>query len=48
MRDLKPVVKTLYELLILPVTSRVVKKVKEIEGIDTYDMNISYNPFKLF
>lgn len=42
------VVKTLYELLILPVTSRVVKKVKEIEGIDTYDMNISYNPFKLF
>ena len=42
------VVKTLYEMLILPVTSRVVKKVKEIEGIDTYDMNISYNPFKLF
>lgn len=40
-------VKTLYEIIILPVTSRVVKKVKEIEGIDTYDVNISYNPFKL-
>lgn len=41
------IVKTLYEIIILPVTSRVVKKVKEIEGIDTYDVNISYNPFKL-
>lgn len=40
-------VKTLYEVLILPVTARVVKYVKSKEGLDTYDDNISYNPFKL-
>lgn len=40
-------VKTGYELVILPVTAIVVKKIKQIEGIDTYDRGISYNPFKL-
>ena len=41
------VAKTLYEIIILPVTSRVVKKLKEHEGIDAYDKNISYNTFKI-
>ena len=41
------VAKTLYEIIILPVTSWVVRKVKAYEGIDTYDNNISYNPFKV-
>lgn len=41
------VVKILYEIIILPVTSIVVKKVKRHEGIDTFDTGISYNPFKL-
>ena len=41
------VAKTLYEIIILPVTSWVVRKVKAHEGIDTYDENISYNPFKV-
>ena len=41
------IVKTLYEVIILPVTNLVVKKVKVAEGIDTYDRNISYNPFNI-
>lgn len=40
-------VKTLYEIVILPVTSRFVNYLKKLEGEDTYDWNISYNPFKL-
>lgn len=39
--------KTVYEIVILPVTSWVVRKVKAHEGIDTYDCDISYNPFKI-
>ena len=39
--------KILYEILILPVTAAVVRKVKASEGIDVYDDGISYNPFKL-
>lgn len=41
------VVKTAYEVVILPVTSVVVKKLKAYEGIDVYDEGISYNPFKI-
>lgn len=40
-------VKTLYEIVVLPLTSVIVKKVKKIEGEDTFDQNISYNPFKI-
>ncbi|WP_321287202.1 queuosine precursor transporter [uncultured Sunxiuqinia sp.] len=39
--------KTVYEILVLPLTYVVVKKVKAIEGIDTFDENVSYNPFRL-
>lgn len=39
--------KTLYEIIILPITIRVVRYVKRIEGIDTYDTNISYNVLKV-
>lgn len=39
--------KVLYEIIILPVTAAVVRKVKATEGVDTYDTNISYNPFKI-
>ena len=38
-------VKTLYEVLILPLTSLLARALKQAEGIDTYDDNISYNPF---
>ena len=41
------VVKTLYEIVILPLTSRFVKYLKAKEGVDTYDNGISYNPFKI-
>ncbi len=41
------VVKTAYEIVILPVTTKVVAYLKQKEGVDTYDENISYNPFKL-
>ena len=40
-------VKTLYEIVILPVTTVLSRKLKEKEGIDTYDYHVSYNPFKL-
>ena len=38
--------KTLYEILILPVTIRVVKAVKKIEDTDVFDTNIKYRLFK--
>lgn len=41
-------VKVLYEIIILPVTALVVRKVKAYEGIDTFDEGISYNPFNIF
>lgn len=40
--------KVCYEILILPVTIQVVKALKRYEGIDTYDENISYNPFRVY
>lgn len=41
------VIKTLYEVLILPVTARVVRFVKKYDNEDVFDENISYNPFKI-
>ena len=40
------VAKTLYETILLPLTTRVVKWLKRVEGTDAFDENISYNPFK--
>ena len=39
--------KVCYELLILPVTTVVVRKLKEREKTDVYDTGISYNPFRI-
>jgi hypothetical protein len=39
--------KTGYEIIILPVTNIVIRKVKKIEGTDVYDNSVSYNPFKI-
>jgi len=39
--------KTVYEILILPVTIWVVGLVKRIEGVDAFDTNLSYNLFKV-
>jgi uncharacterized integral membrane protein (TIGR00697 family) len=40
-------IKTVYEIVILPFTIIVVKWVKRVEGVDTYDESISYNPFSI-
>ena len=42
------VLKTLYEVIALPVTIRVVKFMKKHEGEDVYDENIDYNILKIF
>lgn len=39
--------KVLYEIVILPVTASVVRRVKISENTDVFDKGISYNPFKL-
>ena len=39
--------KTAYEIIILPVTVRVVHLVKRIDGSDVYDRQVSYNIFKI-
>lgn len=43
---LQVITKTLYEVVMLPVTIRVVRYVKQHEGTDVYDENVSYNPLK--
>lgn len=39
--------KSLYEVIILPVTIRVVKYIKQIDQTDVYDQGISYNIMKI-
>lgn len=41
------VLKSAYEIVVLPITIYVVKKVKAYEGVDVYDENISYDVFKI-
>lgn len=42
------VLKTVYEIIVLPITIRVVRKLKHIEGEDVYDNDISYSVWKIF
>lgn len=42
------VLKTAYEIVVLPITIRVVRALKRHEGEDTYDKGISYNVWKIF
>lgn len=42
------VLKTLYEVIVLPVTIRVVRYIKRVEHTDVYDDHISYNILKIF
>jgi uncharacterized PurR-regulated membrane protein YhhQ (DUF165 family) len=39
--------KTLYEILVLPVTIHVVKFTKEHDHEDVYDLDVTYNIFKI-
>ena len=41
------ILKSMYEVIILPVTIRVVKAIKKRDGSDVYDTDISYNVLKV-
>ncbi|MDR0393545.1 MAG: queuosine precursor transporter [Tannerella sp.] len=41
------ILKSGYEIIILPVTISVVRYVKKIEGSDVYDTDVSFNPFRI-
>ena len=47
MMGIQIVLKSMYEVIILPVTIRVVKAIKKIDGSDVYDTNIAYNVLKV-
>lgn len=47
MMGIQIVLKSLYEVMILPVTIRAVKAIKKIDGSDVYDTDISYNVLKV-
>ena len=47
MMGIQIVLKSMYEVIILPVTIRVVKAIKKIDVSDVYDTDISYNVLKV-
>ena len=47
MMAVQAVLKTVYEILVLPVTVRVVKYMKRVTGNDAFDSDISYNILKI-
>ena len=47
MMALQIVLKSLYEVIVLPLTIRVVKAVKRMDGSDVYDEGISYKIWKI-
>ena len=47
MMGIRIVLKSMYEVMILPVTIRVVKAIKKVDGSDVYDTDISYNVLKI-
>ena len=40
--------KTVYEVIALPITIRIVKALKEHEGEDAYDNDVNYSIWKIF
>lgn len=42
------ILKSMYEVIVLPITIRLVNKLKNMEGIDVFDENISYNVLKFW
>ncbi len=47
MMEVQVVLKTAYEIVILPVTIRVVNYIKRVDDSDVYDEHISYNVLKI-
>ena len=39
--------KVSYEIVVLPLTTVLVRRLKKVEGVDTFDRGIDYNPFKI-
>jgi len=39
--------KTVYEIIVLPLTTWVVKRIKQLEETDVFDTGISYSPFRI-
>jgi queuosine precursor transporter len=39
--------KTIYEIIVLPLTTIVVNWIKKVENQNVFDRSISYNPFKV-
>ena len=39
--------KVLYEIVVLPLTSWAVRRLKRAEGIDAFDEGVNYNPFRI-
>jgi queuosine precursor transporter len=39
--------KVVYEVVLTPLTYLIVAKVKKAEGIDTFDLGVAYNPFRI-
>ena len=42
------IMKTAYEVVALPITIRIVNRVKHHEGVDAYDNGVNYNILKIF
>jgi queuosine precursor transporter len=40
------IIKTAYEILVLPLTVFLVKRIKKSENLDVFDDHVNYNPFK--
>lgn len=47
MMAVQAVLKTVYEIMVLPVTVRVVRYIKRVDSSDAYDNDISYNILKI-
>lgn len=47
MMGMQAFLKSFYEVIILPITVRVVKYIKKVDGCDVYDVGTSYNPLKI-
>lgn len=39
--------KLIYEILATPLTYMIIKKIKKVENLDTFDYGVKYNPFSL-
>lgn len=44
---LQVVIKTAYEIIVLPLTTLIVKAIRKYEQTESYDQDVSYNPFKV-